>query len=127
MAAQRGEDCFRARGARMSEYRWIGVGLLAVAIGLAVTDPAFAHTRSQSFSSWYIRDGQVWLSFTVQSLEATRLGLIEGDATDLNELLVKHLASRITVRADGEPCRTATGPQSRAAREGYVRVEWRFA
>ena len=32
----------------MSECRWIGVGLLAVAIGLAVADPAFAHTRSQS-------------------------------------------------------------------------------
>ena len=66
----------------MRRYRWIGVGLLAVAIGLAVADPAFAHTRSQSFSSWYIKDGQVWLSFTVQSLEATRLGLIEGDAAD---------------------------------------------
>jgi len=110
----------------MSRYRWIRIGLLTAAIGLVIADTAFAHTRSQSFSSWYIKDGQVWLSFTVQSLEVTRLGLIEGDAADLNELMVKHLASRIAVRAGGEPCRTAAGPQSRAAREGYVRVEWRF-
>jgi hypothetical protein len=111
----------------MSGRRWIGVGLLTLAIGLAIAEPTLAHTRSQSFSSWYIKDGQVRLSFTIQSLEATRLGLIEGDASDLNELLVKHLASRIAVRTGGEPCRTVTGPQAWAAREGYLRVEWRFA
>src|SRR2546428_1476084 len=111
----------------MSGRCWSGVGPLALAIGLVVAAPASAHTRSQSFSSWYIQDRQVWLSFSVQSLEATRLGLIAGDTADLNELLVKHLASRIVVRARGESCRTVTGPQARAAREGYLRVEWRFA
>src|SRR5262249_39355529 len=73
------------------------------------------------------RDGQIRLSFSVQSLEATRLGLIEGNTSDLNELLVKHLASRIAVRSGGETCRTVTGPQARAAREGYLQGEWRFA
>src|SRR5262249_46580658 len=106
---------------------WVGIGLLTVAIGLVIADPALAHTHSQSFSSWYIQDGQIRLSFSVQSLEPTRLGLIEGNPSDLNELLVKHLASRIAVRAGGETCRTVTGPQARAAREGYLQVEWRFA
>jgi hypothetical protein len=100
---------------------------LALVVVCAAAKPVSAHTRSQSFSSWYIKDGQVWLSFTAQSLEVTRLGLIEGDTSELNELLVKHLASRVTVRAGGASCRIATGPQWRAAREGYVRVEWRFA
>ncbi len=111
----------------MNERGWIGVGLLALTIGLVVAVPVSAHTRSQSFSFWHIKDGQVRLSFSVQSLEATRLGLIEGDISDLNELLVKHLASRITVSAGGEVCRTVTGPQARAAQEGYLRVEWRLA
>ncbi len=111
----------------MSGRGWIGVGLLALAIGLVVVAPASAHTRSQSFSVWHLKDGQVRLSFSVQSLEATRLGLIEGDILDLNELLVKHLASRIAVSAGGAACRTVTGPQARAAQAGYLRVEWRFA
>ena len=111
----------------MSWCRGIRVSFLAVAVGLVVAHPAFAHTRSQSFSSWYIKAGQVRMSFTVRALEATRLGLLEGGTADLNELLVKHLASRIAVRAGGEPCRTAAGPQPRPAREGYLRVEWRFA
>ncbi|MBI3248474.1 MAG: HupE/UreJ family protein [Deltaproteobacteria bacterium] len=85
-----------------------------------------AHTRSQSFSSWYIHDGQVRLSFSVQSLEATRLGALEDKAADLNEVLVRHLASHLRVRANGEECRTAAGPQAHTAREGYLRVEWRF-
>ena len=111
----------------MSGRGWIGVGLLALAIGLVVVAPASAHTRSQSFSFWHLKDGQVRLSFSVQALEATRLGLIEGDILDLNELLVKHLASRIAVSAGGAACRTVTGPQARAAQAGYLRVEWRFA
>jgi hypothetical protein len=111
----------------MSGRRWIGVGLLAVAIGLVVVAPAPAHMRSQSFSFWSIKDGQVWLSFSVQALEATRLGLIEGAAADLNELLVAHLASHLFVRVGAESCRTVSGPQARAAQEGYLRVEWRFA
>lgn len=93
---------------------------------LLLPHAAFAHTRSQSFSSWYIHDDQVWLSFSVQSLEATRLGVLEDKVADLNEVLVRHLSSRLHVRANGETCLTVTGPQAHAAREGYLRVEWRF-
>jgi len=92
-----------------------------------VADPAAAHTQSQSFSSWYIRDGQVRLSFSVQSLEATRLGLMDSESVALDELLVKHLMPRITVSVGGKACHTVSGPQARTARAGYLRVEWRFA
>ena len=113
------------RGNLFSRAWW--TGFLALAVILVVVNPATAHTRSQSFSSWYIQDGQVWLSFSAQSLEATRLGLLESNVFDLHEVLVKHLAARIGVSAGGEACGTVTGPQARGAREGYLRVEWRFA
>jgi hypothetical protein len=111
----------------MSLRSWIKVGLFALGISALPAAPAVAHTRSQSFSSWYVRDGEVRLSFSVQSLEATRLGLIEDTTLTLEELLVNHLSSHITVRAGGAVCRTATGPLTQAARAGYLRVEWRFA
>jgi len=106
-------------------WRW-WAGLLILATALLSAEPVTAHTRSQSFSSWHIQDQQVRLSFSVQSLEATRLGLMEIDSVDLSELLVKHLASRIAVRAAGERCPPATDPQARAARGGYLRAERRF-
>jgi hypothetical protein len=106
---------------------WIGIGLCTLGISGVLATPATAHTRSQSFSSWYMQDGEVRLSFSVQSLEATRLGLVEDSALALDELLVKHLSSRIAVRVGSAACRTVTGPVARAARDGYLRVEWRFA
>lgn len=121
----RGDPYPQGRFNILSGHWW--AVLLALTIGLVVAGPAAAHTRSQSFSSWHLQDGQVRLSFSVQALEATRLGLIEGDSFTLDELLVQHLAPRIVVRVGGEACRTVAGPQARAAREGYVRVEWHFA
>ena len=67
------------------------------------------------------------LSFSVQALEATRLGLLENEDSQLSEVLVQHLASSISLRVGQDPCHTVAGPQARGAREGYLRVEWRFA
>jgi hypothetical protein len=106
------------------EYWWTLLSVFFATFLGAI--PAFAHTRSQSFSSWYIHDGQVRLSFSVQALEATRLGLLENETSELSAALVHHLASNISLRAGQEPCRTVAGPQARAAHEGYLRVEWRF-
>lgn len=100
--------------------------LVSLAV-LLFAAPVSAHTRSQSFSSWYIHDGQVRLSFNVQALEATRLGLLENGTSQLSEVLMQHLASSISLHVGQDPCRTVAGPQARAAREGYLRVEWRFA
>lgn len=105
--------------------RW--VWFLAVLIGHVLSTPAAAHTRSQSFSSWYIQDGQVRGTFSVRALETTRLGLLEDKVFDLDTLLVRHLAPRLVLKAGDEPCRTVSGPQARRAQEGYLRVEWRFA
>lgn len=109
--------------ARASWWTLLFVSLSA----LVLAAPASAHTRSQSFSSWHIHEGQVRLSFSVPALEATRLGLLEDGIAELSEVLVQHLASNISLSVGQEPCRTIAGPRARAAREGYLRVEWRFA
>src|SRR5262245_21617719 len=100
----------------MSRRRTIGAGLLTLSFCLVLAAPANAHTRSQSFSSWHLRNGEVRMSFSIQSLQATRLGLVEEGTLSLSELLVQHLRSSITVRVDGEMCPSATGPLARAAR-----------
>ena len=95
-------------------------------VGLAEAPSTSAHTRSQSFSSWYIHGEQIRMNFSVQALEATRLGILEDKTSELREVLARHLASNISVRVGQERCRPVTRPQGRAAREGYLRVEWRF-
>ena len=105
-------------------------GALAWACCLVVllwSAQAAAHTRSQSFSSWHVQDGQVRGTFSVRALEATRLGVLEDTVFDLHTLLIRHLASRLVLTAGDEPCRTLAGPRARAAQAGYMRVEWRFA
>ena len=74
-------------------------GVLAWACCLVVllwSAQAAAHTRSQSFSSWHVQDGQVRGTFSVRALEATRLGALEDTVFDLNTLLIRHLDSRLT-------------------------------
>ncbi len=104
------------------------VGLLLFLIGASLLSPnmGFAHMRSQSFSSWSIREGQVRLSFSVTTLEATRLGALEENVGDLSDVLVRHLSTALQLSANGVACQSNGGPQARPAREGYLRVEWQW-
>jgi hypothetical protein len=102
------------------------IALLFIVCHFADASLASAHTRSQSFSFWRIHEGHVRVTFSVQALEATRLGLLEDSLTntaDLNAMLARHLASRIVVRVKNTPCRPVAEPQFRAAQAGYLRVE----
>lgn len=123
----RGRSPSTGRGSSQTASPTLGGWFLVLLIGGIFPSYATAHTRSQSFSSWRIQDGQVRGVFSVRSLEATRLGLLEEHVFDLNTLLVQHLASRLIVKAGDEPCRIVSGPQARTAQEGYLRVEWQFA
>ena len=105
---------------------WLGVCAAVFLVALAPAG-ASAHTRSQSYSTWSINDaGQVRLSFSVLSREATRLAALEGNYRDLDDLLQSHLAATIGVRADGEACAPMGAPQGLPARDGHLRVEWVF-
>ncbi len=87
---------------------------------LALVAQADAHTRSQSYSAWHIGEGRVDATFRVSSLEATRLAPAGGD---LDAGLTNHLAERLGVYADGEPCRPVSSPRALAAARGYRKVE----
>ena len=53
--------------------RFVAILVWSVALGVAfVAGQAGAHARSQSFSSWQLRDGEARLEFTVPALESSR-------------------------------------------------------
>ncbi len=94
---------------------------------------AFAHTRSQSFSTFDVRGDEVRAVFTMNAIEVTRLvppAAAGGDAEaapapDLGALLREHLASRWTVSRGGLPCPAATPARALSAGHGMLRVEQR--
>jgi hypothetical protein len=102
--------------------------LLIVALAVATAGPgsAWAHTRSQSFSSWRIQDGRIHMTYSVVAREATRLSAIEGQFLDLGEVLLRHLRPRVRVSSDGQACPTLDGPRRLTSQRGYLRVDWTF-
>jgi HupE / UreJ protein len=85
-----------------------------------------AHSRSQSFSTWTIESGSVRLLFTVKSREVTRLPPLEGNITELDQLLKTHLQNSISVLSRGKPCPLDKAYLTLTAQEGYSRVEAQF-
>ncbi len=105
--------------------RLITAALVAATCTVLATT-AGAHTRSQSFSSWQVSGTTLRATFSVSSIEVTRLAVGGGVASSLEDLLLGHLARNVTVRAQGLPCDSPAGPQTRPAREGFLRAEWLF-
>ena len=110
----------------MTRRRTLRTCLSTVLFAWSVASGAEAHTRSQSFSSWYIDDDHVRMTFSVEAREVTRLPLIEGAIPELDQLLVTHLRSRIRAMAGEMPCAHSADLRVLPARDGYVRVEWQF-
>ncbi len=100
--------------------------LVALAL-LAAPGSARAHTRSQSFSTWDVRGGDVVAIFSAPVYEATRLVPLAPDAGNLDAMLRDHLAAQIRVARGGTDCAPIAAPRSLAARTGLARVELRFA
>ncbi len=103
--------------------------LLSIAIlcsAAVLAGPAAAHTRSQSFSSWRVREGNVRVVFSVSAFEATRLLALDERAGSLDETLLAHLAEKLSVRSSGARCPTRGAAHSLLARDGYLRAELAF-
>jgi hypothetical protein len=100
--------------------------LVVAAVVTFAAGAASAHTRSQSFSSWRILGGDVRVTFSVTSLETTRLAAVESEAYELEELLTAHLGRRLSARAADAPCPPIGTPRALRAGKGYVRAEWEF-
>lgn len=104
-----------------------GLAALAGTLALLAAGPSAAHTRSQSFSSWEIRGGEVAVVFGAPAYEATRLAAAGGAGGDLASLLRDHLASHLAVERGGTGCAASGSPRSLAARPGTLRLEQRFS
>ena len=106
------------RGGRL---RLALAGLLLLGLG----DVASAHSRSQSYSSWSVRQGDVVATWSLLAREVTRLPAAASGAP-LGSVLASHLSETVRVTRGGRAC-TANAVRPLAARSGHVRVELRFA
>ena len=97
--------------------------ILLLCICVLLAAPAFAHTRSQSFSTWTV-DGNV-LDGILQ-IDSYRITQLSETPQDLTTLLRDHLAATVTLSQDGAPC-PATPARVIAAPRGDLRVELRFS
>lgn len=107
----------------------------ALALGLPLllpAEPAAAHTRSLSYSSWTIDGDRVEIRLRVPLLELSRLGPdalpMDGAPLATGAALPPALAARVThqigMAADGALCSPERAPRRRADEPGWVRVEW---
>jgi hypothetical protein len=99
--------------------------LLAVVAGLtfAAAGGAFAHTRSQTFSSWQIAGSTVHLHFLVPDLEAKRIA--DGEMPSVEDL-GRYIANHIGVEAGEMPCAVKEGPRAVSSIAGFRRYEFTF-
>lgn len=101
------------------EGGWVAIAALLLFL---VAGPAYAHTRSQSFSTWTIDGDVVEGVFQVDAYRATQLSEAP---QDLAVLLRDHVAATVKLSQGGAPC-AADPPRSIAAPRGDLRVELRF-
>ncbi len=89
--------------------------------------PAYADVKSQSFSSWDIDNNQVKLQFWVPAQEVTRLPPLEGASGSLEDILIRHMLSRVAVTWGATLCEIVDGPTALSGdNEGYLRIEALF-
>jgi len=103
---------------------WIGAVLLCVALLAVGTGRAFAHTKSETHSSWQIVGATVHLTFTTPEIELKRLaqqGRAPNDA-QLGAYLLAHLGAR----SHGGDCPRTSGPEPSSSEPGYRRTEFTF-
>jgi hypothetical protein len=100
--------------------------LVGLVVALALLGPAgaWAHTLSETHSSWRVEGANVRLTFTVPDLEAKRLAP-NGDESDA--ALAAYLTPRVYPLAGGTPCPRLMGPQKVSSEPGYRRFEFEFA
>ena len=101
--------------------RWILALLTALS---CLTMPAYAHTRSESHSTWLVDGSSVHLTFSVSDVEARRLTKDRRPPNDPE--LIRYLAAHVGAAAGGKNCSTAVRPRAVAAATGFRRVEFLY-
>jgi hypothetical protein len=99
---------------------------IALFICLALnSDGAFAHTLSESHSSWHITGNQVRVEMLVPEFEAKRLSASGVDLPS-REQFSRYLAEHLAVLSNHRRCQRTEGPTALAAVPGFLRDELRF-
>lgn len=98
--------------------------VLACLLGI-VAVPGFAHTLSESVSSWQVQGKQVQVQFTVPELEAKRLSASGKDVPPSAEIGA-YVASKIGVSAEGQACTMTEVAHPLSAITGFFRYEFGF-
>lgn len=99
--------------------------IAALASSLLAASPAFAHTRSESYSHWHLSGNQVTGTITIPLREVMLLYQFADADTPPREVTYAHLADTITVASGGQDCRLEDGNILQAA-SGFVRIELQF-
>jgi hypothetical protein len=99
--------------------------LVALLVAFSCTAPVFAHTLSESLSSWRIDGDTVRLQFTVPDLEAKRV-TPSGKDLPSSAQLGHYLAARLAAFSGDQRCSLVEGPRALAASAGYYRYDLVF-
>ncbi|MCL4685742.1 HupE/UreJ family protein [Myxococcota bacterium] len=105
--------------------RIVGAAVLAAIAVAAVPDPAGAHGRSLSWSSWRLTDEGAHVRVRVPLLELTRLGVDPTADPSAGRSIARQLAAQMQLTRGGEPCGATEEPWPSAAPAGQVVYEWR--
>ncbi|MDT8397411.1 MAG: HupE/UreJ family protein [Pseudomonadales bacterium] len=97
-------------------------GLFLMAAGSC----AWAHTLSETLSSWQIQDALVHMQITIPDLEAKRLS-DSGKDLPSKDVLGNYLAERIHAAAGGEACAVTERARPLMAMQGFFRFEFTFS
>jgi hypothetical protein len=107
----------------MRSFLRVVIALILV-FGQSLPGPAFAHTRSESHSSWAIKGKTVHLQFTVPDLESKRI-TPDGDMPSV-EQLGAYIADHVGAFSGDDACKMTEGPRPLATPPGYRRYEFSF-
>jgi HupE / UreJ protein len=98
--------------------------LVIFAFLIAFSAPAFAHTLSETHSSWHVLGSTVDMNFTLSDLGAKRLAPPGENPTDA--MITAYLGKHLAVTAAGKNCTVNYGPEKGTAAQGYTRWEFSF-
>lgn len=96
----------------------------ATLVFLSSGAPAFAHTRSETHSSWQVAGSTVRLQFTVPDLESQRL--TPDGAMPTMDAEGKYVASHVGAFSGDKACPMTQGPRPVSSAGGYRRFEFTF-
>ena len=83
------------------------------------------HTRSESYSQWYLTDSGITAVVTIAVREVTRLPEYEGSEQSLSDVFAAHLRKTMTVSGSAGSCDIRSSTPLRSA-AGFVQIETAF-